>query len=577
MIYHKSTLLRLFLFCPFFLLGQTPGIVFEPAIAPGNAVLDPNADGYVSATLSGFSASDLLESEIPYVPLAFAGNEPPSDPGPGPTCGFTDFVDSGNEDPAMVYYDGTNLLFRMRLGNAVPNAKGYSALIDTDQLFGLTGYNADPNATVDNPGFEIEVCLLTNFGVFVYNIDGTCPGPPSASFAGHTNYQKSVALTANCGDADYFYEFYIPFSALAALGITPLTPLRIAIASTMNPQPAICNGVISDFAGIDDNLCGSNAWECFTDIISNFPPTPTVDLNNGPGPDMSVCPMINGNLSAGATSVSGTSGHANGTLIKVFKNAALIGTATVISGAWTLSGISPALAVGDIITATATAPGNSESFSACNVTPVSAVCTVPLISGLVSGSVKAVCGSTGAGIPGAVVKIYNQYGAYVDNGLVITVEPDGSFLWKCNASTLNCSSGPNCLTDGAYYVTQTSGSECESDGIWICIGTSVTTPVPTINTPVYNTSTSISGTASPTAAVWVWSGNSVLGIVTADGLGIWTLSPVSLSIGQTLSAQAIVILQCASARSTPITVSGVITPPVITGSYCTAGILTSVT
>lgn len=223
---HKSLLTVFFIaLCFFTAQAQTKGLIIDPATGAGKAILDPNSDGYVSMNTSGFVTNDRTESEIPYVPMVFPMLEPTGDLSAGPSCNFTDFVDSGSEDPALVFYNGTNLLFRMRIGKSLPNSKGYSVLIDTDQRFGTTGPNKDPNATSTNPGFEIEINLQTNFGVFVYNVDGICPAGPSSSFAGHTNYQKSIALTNNCGDPDYFYDFYVPFSALTALGINGSTAL----------------------------------------------------------------------------------------------------------------------------------------------------------------------------------------------------------------------------------------------------------------------------------------------------------------------------------------------------------------
>ena len=54
-----------------------------------------------------------------------------------------------------------NWMFRLRMGGIAPNAKSESILIDTDGLFGNTGSFADPNYTLDNPGFEIEIVLAT--------------------------------------------------------------------------------------------------------------------------------------------------------------------------------------------------------------------------------------------------------------------------------------------------------------------------------------------------------------------------------------------------------------------------------
>ena len=52
-------------------ISQTKGLIFEPATGAGDVVLDPNDDGYVSATTAGFVSNDNLESEIPYVAFIF--------------------------------------------------------------------------------------------------------------------------------------------------------------------------------------------------------------------------------------------------------------------------------------------------------------------------------------------------------------------------------------------------------------------------------------------------------------------------------------------------------------------------
>ncbi|MDH5382519.1 MAG: hypothetical protein OEW75_16820, partial [Cyclobacteriaceae bacterium] len=237
--------------------GQTPGLIYKPA-GTGAIVLDPNADGYTSSSVVGFLTDDEIESEIQYTPLpVMGGGEPDSDLGPGPNCGFTDLVKSSDNETIYTYSDGTNLLFRFRIGGSAENSKGYSILVDTDQLFGTTGPNADPNAVDGNPGFEIEIVLMTNFGVGLFNIDGTTTPTeigtatidrPYSDFA-----QKSIALTTICGDPDYFYDFYIPFSDITAAfpSITGSTPLRMIGSTVMNPHPAMGNNAVSDLGGID--------------------------------------------------------------------------------------------------------------------------------------------------------------------------------------------------------------------------------------------------------------------------------------------------------------------------------------
>ncbi|MBC7493560.1 MAG: hypothetical protein H7221_01035, partial [Flavobacterium sp.] len=180
-------------------LAQTPGLIYEPATGLGTVVLDPNGDGFTSLSPFGFTTDDQVQSEIPYVSLVFPMVEPNSDLGPGPNCGFTDFVDQGDQDPVQSYVSAANnWLFRMRMGNTSPNAKSYSILIDTDGLYGAFGPNRDPQYSSSNPGFEIEIVLATKFGVFVYDVNNmNCT--PVISYPGTTNYQKSIALTTSCG------------------------------------------------------------------------------------------------------------------------------------------------------------------------------------------------------------------------------------------------------------------------------------------------------------------------------------------------------------------------------------------
>lgn len=262
-------LLLFFLFSSFLTFAQTKGLIYQPATsAAGRAVLDPNGDGYTSQNLNGFVANDhgAGESEIKYKSIPILEKEPIQDPSVGPACGYTDIVDSGIGDPVQFHYDGTNFLVRFRLNKTSPNSKGYSVLIDTDQKFGFTGPNADPNAVAGNPGYELELVLRTNQGVSLYNVNGTT-SPVLMVNRPDTEYsQKSVAFTNQCNDADYFYDFYLPWSDF---GVSPSTPLRMAALTTMNPAPAIGNNTQSDVGGVDDRKYFNND-DAFQDVIDNY-------------------------------------------------------------------------------------------------------------------------------------------------------------------------------------------------------------------------------------------------------------------------------------------------------------------
>jgi len=356
------------------LFSQTKGLIFEPATGIGASILDPNSDGYVSMSVLGFIANDNAESEIPYIPLIFPGTEPTSDVENGPNCGFTDFVDSGLEDPALFFLDdANNWLFRFRMGSAISNAKSYSVLIDTDNLFGNSGPYADPDYTANNPGFEIELVLATKFGVYVYDVDGIPNCEPVISYDGTTNYQKSIAHSEICGSANYFLDFYVLFDDLTAeFGVTPETPMRFAIIDNMAAKKStVCNpNSASDIGGVDGS-CGSLA-SCYELIIFNQAGCAPADINAGLCQPKTSCPSINTPINSGDTELSGFSEEEDGTIINVYKNGILIGETTVSGGAWMLSGLDPLLlSEGDTIKSDALAEGKEISFDDCNVTFVS--------------------------------------------------------------------------------------------------------------------------------------------------------------------------------------------------------------
>ena len=588
--------------------GQTPGMIYEPATGGGGAVLDPNGDGYTSILNTGFTSNDETESEIPYVRLVFPSFEPSSDLGPGPNCGFTDFVDQPNQDPCQNFLDlDNNWLYRFRMGGTSPNSKSYSVLIDIDQKFGATGPNADPNYTVGNPGFEIELVLATNFGVYIYNVDGkSSTNPPVLlkSYAGHTNYQKSIALTQTCGDPDYFYDFYIPFSDLTTyFGITTSTPLRFAIIDNMAAQASAIGqpSSLSDLGGVDDAACGLTYDLCFGSVIDNYTPC---GASTSPCPDRSACPGITGPVNAGVNSVSGTSAEADGTIITVYKNGTSIGTTSVTSGSWTFEGFTPLLAGGDIIEASATAAGEGESYRNCSTKIVDATCSANPTSATHCG--KSIQGV--APVVGALINIYQGitttpinpgggtiFTAGTPNSIAVTTLPSSlnpttqNFLFKCTtdgASTSCNSSGPACLTDGAYRITAKEAGKCESPGLWICVGGNAATGNPTISTdPVLLTTTSISGsvTAPDNVAgvtIYLYSNGTQLGTATTGTGGAWTISGLSLTARacETLSVIAIKTATnlCPSTGSVTKTIQRKAYPPIISGPLCSLVPITSV-
>ena len=585
-----------------FVNAQTKGLIVEPATAAGTAVLDPNGDGYVSGSTAGFSANDSAESEIPYVPFVFLGLEPTSDINNGPDCGFTDFVETGAFDPAYSYVDGSgNWLFRLRLGDIRSNAKSYSILVDTDGKFGNSGPNADADYTLENPGFEVEVVLGTKFGVYVYNVDGTPNCIPVVEYLGADHYQKAIAISEECGDPDYFLDFYVESSDLSGLGITSSTPIRMVIVDNMAAKKStICNpSSASDVAGVP--MCPSLA-DCYEEIIDNQGPCSLADINAGNCLPKSVCPTITAPIDAGDNVVSGTTSEADGTTIGVYKNNSLIGTTTSSGGAWSLTGISPVLASNDIINATAQASGETVSVFDCNTTTVGAICSAPPISAFHCG--KSISGQ--APVTGAVINVYFNSSATPITPTSGTVwspgqitasgtdhgggNPGDNFLWKCVGSgeSAQCNaSGPACLGDGVYRITATEPGKCESTPIYVCINTTGDTATPIISTsPITTGTTSVSGTMpSPDniatdIGVILYINDVQVGTTTTTAGGAWTIGSLTLNACDVITAKAIrtgSTPKCISNASTAFNVLGGTTgTPQISGTYCTIGAITTV-
>lgn len=242
-------LLSFFLSATLPAFAQTPGFIYKSATGGGSSVLDPNGDGYVSVSPRGFSgASDegANYSEIPFRSFPALTTEPLGDLNTGSSGGHTDLAAPATPltapstgSPIAAYFNGTHLLFRVRLGSSSTASKGYSVLIDSDQTFTGTG---------SNPGFEYEVLLASNFAVQV--IKHSSSGS-EVVFSGSVDQyaQKAVAASTSGGSPDYFYDFYVPLTAFKG-GISATTPLRMSGITITSAQSGL-TGTVSDVGGVN--------------------------------------------------------------------------------------------------------------------------------------------------------------------------------------------------------------------------------------------------------------------------------------------------------------------------------------
>lgn len=571
------------------IFGQTPGLIVQTATPPGKGVMDPNGDGYVSSKTNGVQLgftnppnNDVSQSEIPYVPIE--NPDPTGDLFSGPTGGFADIVSNG----VVAYFDGANFLIRFRVGDYSTNSKGYSVLIDSDQKFGFTGINADPNAVNGNPGFEVEIVLKTNFSVDVYNINGTTTGTLSATHSVSTNSQKAVAVTMDSGNPDYFYDFYIPVSDLAALGISASTPLRFVTVTSNNPQAAIGNNNISDVGGA---TTGPNLDAIYIGIIDGQTPTPLSTLDLYGVLNRSLCPSIN-SVAVANTTISGTSSEASGTTITVYvyqsNGTTLIGSGTTSTSGTTwsinVSALSPAvtLAGGQIIKATATASGKGASYDNCDME------TVTNCSGTTGTSVtvNTISGAKGYTITntfasGTIFTWYNSdftIAIYPDKNGSTTMIPNPVTSTAANQTITFTTQTGQTFPNGVFYFTFQEPGKCVSSFLSDCqySNTGIST-TPTITTTNITTSTtSISGTcgsvATPGATIYLYVNGVYRDKTTVISGTTWTISGLNFSadLCKSVTISEADAGKCPTSQGSSKTVLRTANSPTINSSGCSA-------
>ncbi|HEX2848501.1 MAG TPA: T9SS type A sorting domain-containing protein [Chitinophagaceae bacterium] len=565
--------------------SQSPGQIVRPAGGNGVTVLNPNGDGYISATTAGFITNDVTESEIPYKRIVSPFQEPTGDVATGPSGGFTDFVQTPGNFDFLVYSDGTNLLFRFRIGNIISGSKGYSILIDTDGKMGNSGPSADPNyvpgtnIAKGNPGFEYEAVLQTNFQVAVYNVDGIIsPAAPIATYPLNTHAQISLALSTDGNNPDYFYDFYIPLSAIGS----PAS-FRLAGTTVTSPSSAF-QGSRSDIFGINDavNSDVSSAW---ASVINSQPVVTPASIGAGGTGQGSVCtapPVLNAPVGSGSNiSVTGSWTRLDATkpataTITLYKNGVASGTTSVSSGStWTIAVAS--IAPGDALYAKAVAADESECLQSNHVTAACAV--APVAPSVTCASTK---GITGTIHLGSTIEIYqistaqgNPSATPLTTGLVYTNNASNRTFnyYGTNPQSGNaCQGQSNLLTSNTTYMMVTNNNGCLSAPTFICItGSSqnswslIAANTLSLSTPIYPYQTSVTGTGATTGQLLrLFINNRYITSLTATGSS-FTFSGFTLATGDSLRVYAQASAACMT-QSPTFKVSCYTQPPSITTS-----------
>lgn len=563
----------LFLF-PGKIYSQLSGIIIRPAGTSGPLVLDPNADGYTSVTTSGFGSSDISNSEIIYKTVPPLLSEPTGDLLRGPNGKFSDIVKTIDGSGFYLFNDGTNILFRIRMGSIISGSKGYSVLIDTDEKFGRSGPDADPNyvpatnGNNGNPGFELEVVYETNFRIAIYNVDGTSTPAFITSHPLNTHSQISLAFTNDGGNPDFFYDFFVPFTDL---GINASTPLRVVATTVMAPTAAI-GGPKSDIYG----LSGKNYMSDWENIINRQPAFRLSDIiggGSGPGVKCTASPVVDQSISPSASTITGTwtkSIYSSITTaaVTLYKNGISIGSTSATSGnVWSVS--VSGLSNNDLITAKALAIGESQCLSSNQV--IVNGCTNATHTAMPVITCSSLRGFEGTMAAGASVRLFTRtasgYFLFADDASTThRITYPTTTTWRYDDVNVQsgsaCTGGPSDIPAGSYTAVADLAGSCTSLPVAVCINGSTAPSAPAVTSFLVDGASSIIGSATAGSWVNLWVDGYFMQSVTAVG-GIFTFNLTQkLQLGQQIEINSVTSGSCLS-TSFAGTVTCYVAAPVI--------------
>lgn len=421
--------------------------------------------------------------------------------------------------------------------------------------------------------------------VWLSNVDGTSTPVLVSSYTLESNSQISIAATKDGGNADFFYDFFVPY---AAMGLASNTPIRAVATTVMCPCPAI-GGPKSDIYGVGEG----DYMDLWTDIIIGNPPFTPDDLGDGgggPGPACTKAPVINTTeITPTTTSVSVTWTKASYSSITTANVTLLKNTNTIIAGPQSMnSGTTfiftvTGLVSGDSIYAKASATGestclasNAVKVNACNAsthTPLGAADAAwPTCS-----SEK---GLAGTKVANASVRIYRLASAgYVlfaadvpvgANTFLVTY-PSGiaGTRWQYDGGATQsadpCNGGFNDIPEGAYAMVSELAPNCASVPTLLCAktgGAATLTPSPVITSLLTDGALSISGTSAGASVSLFINDYFVQSVTVTGGTFTFTLT-TPLATGQNVKVYASRDVQCLSAPAGGI-ITCYIAAPVIT-------------
>ncbi|MFT7032140.1 MAG: hypothetical protein ACJA2S_000638, partial [Cyclobacteriaceae bacterium] len=611
-------------------IAQTKGVIFEPA---SGSILDPDGDGYISESATGFTnfTDDTGEFEFSMTSFpTFGSGEVLTDLRSGPDRGFTDFSFDPSGAATYIRNDGINLIFRFRLADFRPNAKGYTVMIDTDGQFS----SLDPNANPLNPGFEIAVVLYSKDGVKVYNIDdkSSCPDTNPelvASYPLSTHHQKSISGISNDTNLDVFYDFFVPITDLTGssfstagpggTAVTISTRMRFASATSTSNSCAV-DASLSDIGGVDDSVYGDCTVCAFEALVECQVPASLSDLGSSTcvGTETD-CPVLNSILESGITDIAGTAEVSSDIYITVSSGGTVASYVTASDGSGDWSETITALVDGDVMTIRALAAGEKFSNASCNVSVVNAPCDdAPnyTVTDSPNGGNNKLSGNIESGIFAIEMEAYafntdfamTLAGGTITNGSKSSRSGDANYIagiFTSSATIWDFQGGSPSedatFANGIIYAVRMRTEPIDGDGFgcWTdfqlfcgkCTNPCSASKDPTITTTLSASTTSISGANTGTGDAYTTGdnvylymnetgltgeGSTLLGIgsVTDGASGDWTVN-LTADLGNfgcgTVTAKVLgTASTCVSGASaaTAIPTSNQSDTPVVSGSYC---------
>ena len=243
-------------------------------------------------------------------------------------------------------------------------ANGSSTTNTTPALAGTSAPNATVNVILD--GTTVATVTADGSGNWTYT-----PASP-LSYGAHTLKATATNGATTSGDSNTnTFTILTPSippivtSSIVSASPTPQTVYGSSIEAPGSTITVYVNGspVGTTTVGADGSWSLTGVTLAAGDLVkatvqepgkgvSAFGNTVKVSASSGA---VTPPPVITPGLSAGATTVGGTSTSPDGTVIDVYADGVFLGTATVTGGAWTLPAVGPLLD-GAILTATATAP-----------------------------------------------------------------------------------------------------------------------------------------------------------------------------------------------------------------------------